>query len=31
MTEWAEIVDSVFSYSDIQAAFTDDVQPLFTS
>jgi hypothetical protein len=30
MCDFAETVDSVFSYSDIQAAFTDDVQPLFT-
>jgi hypothetical protein len=31
LCDFAETVDSVFSYSDIEAAFTDDVQPLFTS
>lgn len=29
MTEFADCVDSVFAYADIQAALSDDVKPLF--
>ena len=29
LTEFSECIDSVFSYSDIQAALSDEVQPLF--
>ena len=29
MCDFADCVDSVFSYADIQAALSDDVKPLF--
>lgn len=31
MTEFCETIDAVFSYADIQAAFSDEVKPLFPS
>jgi len=29
MCSWEDVIDAVFAYSDIQAAMSDDVQPLF--
>ena len=29
MTDFAECIDAVFSYADIQAARTNDIKPLF--